>query len=312
MSSRHDDAGLTRRGLIGGTVAAGALPAALRAQAATARTRLILLGTKGGPTPSALRAPPASLVLIDGKAHVIDCGNGVANQLAKAGVALTDLAAIYLTHHHSDHVADLVTLPLVAWASGLATPVDLYGPPPIERTVALMLEAYATDIAIRGEEEGRPPLADQLRVHAIAAAGTLVDRPGLRVTCAKVDHYRIPAWAYRFDTPDRSIVFSGDTRPSPALVELARGADVLVHEAMYLPAVRRIAEANAPTLTEHLLRSHSTAEQAGEAAAAAGVKTLVLSHLVPASPEIGDTTWAAAARSRFGGEVIVGRDLAEI
>lgn len=298
-----------RRALLAGIAAASFVPAA---RAAPSRTRLILLGTKGGPTPNPLRAAPASLLLIDGKPHVVDCGNGVARQIVLAGAPLKDLAAIYVTHHHSDHNADLVTLPLLAWGSGLETPVDLYGPPPIAEIVRLSLAASAADIDARIGEEGRPPLAPLLRVHEIGASPLLVDRPGLRVRCARVDHYTIPAFAYRFDTPDRSIVFSGDTTYSPALIELARGADVLVHEAMYVPALARIVDPNAPNLMGHLLRSHTTTEQVGRVAAAAGVKTLVLTHLVPAMPGITDAMWIAGARKSFKGRILVGRDLLEI
>ncbi len=301
---------IARRSLLTQATAAG-LATALPAHAASS-TRLILLGTKGGPTPALLRSAPASLLLIEGKAHVVDCGNGVARQIVRAGVRLDDLAAIYVTHHHSDHNADLVTLPLLAWGSGLKTPVDLYGPQPLAEIVRLSLAANAPDIEARIREEGRPPLAPLLRPHEIGADPLLVDRPGLRVRCVRVDHYTIPAYAYRFDTPDRGIVFSGDTTYSPALIDLAKGADVLVHEAMYPEALRRIVDGNAPTLMAHLLRSHTTAEQAGKVAAEAGVKTLVLSHLVPAGPDITDSMWTAAARRHFSGRIVVGRDLVEV
>jgi len=124
-----------------------------------------------------------------------------------------------------------------------------------------------------------------------------------------------PALAYRFDTSDRSIVISGDTAPSDALTQLAKGADVLVHEAMYLPAIDRlVARApNTPRLKEHILASHTSAEDAGRVAQAAGVKHLVLSHLVPADdPTITEAMWIGAARVHFRGRVTVGKDLLEI
>jgi ribonuclease BN (tRNA processing enzyme) len=123
------------------------------------------------------------------------------------------------------------------------------------------------------------------------------------------------ALAYRFDAPDRSIVISGDTAPSDDLVQLAKGADVLVHEAMYLPAVDRLAalRPTASGLKQHLLASHTSAEDAGRVAQAAGVKLLVMSHLIPADdPTITDQMWIDAARVHFGGPVIVGKDLLEI
>jgi ribonuclease BN (tRNA processing enzyme) len=123
------------------------------------------------------------------------------------------------------------------------------------------------------------------------------------------------AFAYRFDTEDRSIVISGDTAYSKNLLELARGADVLVHEALYLPGIERTAAkvANAPALLEHIVRSHTKFEDAARLAAEAGVKTLVLSHLVPSDdPLVTDADWLAAARGHFEGEVVVAKDLLEI
>ncbi|HJS73512.1 MAG TPA: MBL fold metallo-hydrolase, partial [Vicinamibacteria bacterium] len=122
-------------------------------------------------------------------------------------------------------------------------------------------------------------------------------------------------FAYRFDAADRSIVISGDTRRSGNLVELARGADVLVHSALYLPALDRlIARAGAsPRLKDSILSLQAPVEDAARVAQEAGVKTLVLSHLIPPDdPEVSETTWLEAARAHFQGPVIVGRDLMEI
>jgi ribonuclease BN (tRNA processing enzyme) len=137
----------------------------------------------------------------------------------------------------------------------------------------------------------------------------------VKVTAALVKHPPVaPAFAYRFDCPDRSIVFSGDTAPSEALVKLAKGADVLVHEVIYAPAIDRIAaaEPNAKTLKAHLLAAHTPAEEVGRIATEAGVKTLVLSHFVPGGPGITDDQWEAAVRPHFSGRIVVGRDLMEL
>ena len=139
----------------------------------------------------------------------------------------------------------------------------------------------------------------------------------VRVTAAIVHHPpTAPAFAYRFDAPDRSIVISGDTTPTESLIVLARNADVLVHEALYDAAAvdRLIASVpNASDLRRSILSHHTTAEEAGRAAAAAGVGTLVLSHLIPSEdPAITDEMWSGAARKHFGGRIVVGRDLMEI
>ena len=277
------------------------------------RTRVVLLGTKGGPTPSPYRAAPATLIEIDGKAWGVDCGNGVANQLAKAGVSLDALARIFVTHNHSDHVADVGTLIELAWSSGLKTPLWVHGPPPIRQIVRDQLAALSYDVAARIREEGRIPLAPLVHIDERAGAGIVVRDGGTTVTSCLVDHETIkPAFAYRFDTRGRSIVISGDTRYSDSLVALAKGADLLIHEAIYAPAIPQMAGENAPTLADHLRRSHTSAEEVGFVAARAGVKKLVLSHLVPGGPQITDAMWLAAVRTNFAGEVVIGRDLMEV
>jgi ribonuclease BN (tRNA processing enzyme) len=125
----------------------------------------------------------------------------------------------------------------------------------------------------------------------------------------------VPAFAFRFDGPERSVVFSGDTTRSDQLIALAAGADVLVHETLWVPAVDRLVARNphAATLKKHILDSHTAVEDVGRVAAAAGVKTLVLSHLVPADdPTLTDDMWIGAARPHFKGDIVVARDGMEI
>jgi ribonuclease BN (tRNA processing enzyme) len=138
----------------------------------------------------------------------------------------------------------------------------------------------------------------------------------VKVTATLVEHPPVvPAFAYRFDTVDRSIVISGDTLPSANLVALAQGADVLVHEALYAPAIDRLVARipNAAALKRSIVSHHTSVEDAGRVAQSAGVKTLVLSHLIPADdPAITDQMWVDVARAHFRGSVIVGKDLLEI
>jgi ribonuclease BN (tRNA processing enzyme) len=281
-----------------------------------ARTRLILLGTGGGPRPRPHRTASSQVILVDGAAYVVDCGDGVARQLAAAGVPLTSLRHIFITHHHSDHIADYGTLIQLAWAVGLDTRLDTWGPPPLEKVTKLFLEMSAYDINIRIADEGYPPLAPLVHPHELTRGGAVLSEGPVKVSTTVVPHPIVePALAYRFDTPDRSIVISGDTAPSDNLIQLAKGADVLVHEAMYMPGVDRLAARvpNHPGLKQHLLASHTSAEDAGRVAQQAGVKLLVLSHLVPADdPTITDDMWIAAARVHFRGPVVVAKDLLEI
>lgn len=299
-----------RRSVIAGLAATPLIGAAA---STPPMVRVVLLGTKGGPTPSPLRAAPATLIEIAGRALVVDCGNGVAGQLVRAGVPLSQLARIFITHNHSDHMADVGTLIELAWSSGLNTPVTVHGPPPIGRIVRDQLAAFAYDIAGRMREEGRVPLVPLVHIDERAAPGLLLRAADVTVTSALVDHETIkPAFAYRFDTPARSIVISGDTRYSDNLVALAKGADLLIHEAIYGPAIDRMGGEAAPTLRDHLRRSHTVTEDVGLVAARAGVKKLVLSHLVPADPAITDEMWLEGVRRNFTGEAVVGKDLMEV
>ena len=279
-------------------------------------TRLILLGVAGGPSPKKMYAAPSQVILVGDRAYVVDCGNGVARQLVLAGVSLTSVRHVFVTHHHSDHNADYGNLWFLAWAAGLQTPVDTWGPPPLAAMTRQFFELNAFDIQTRIADEGRVPLAPLIHAHDLTAGGVVLHDDRVRVTAALAHHPPVaPAFAYRFDTADRSIVISGDTARSDRVIALAQGADVLVHEALYLPAVDRLVArvGNASTLKKHLIDSHTSAEDCGRVAQAAGVKTLVLSHFVPGDdPSVTETMWADAARAHFRGRIIVGRDLLEI
>jgi ribonuclease BN (tRNA processing enzyme) len=280
------------------------------------RSRLILLGTAGGPTPKPNRAAPAQVIVVNGASYVVDCGNGVARQMVLAKLKLASIRNIFLTHHHSDHNADYGNLLLLAWATDLAKRVDTYGPPPLSEMTRLFLALNDYDIRTRIADEGRPPLKDLIAAHEISIGGLVMQDENVKVTAALVDHPPVePAFAYRFDCPDRSIVISGDSRPSQNLIKLAQGADVLVHEVMHLPSLDQLiaTEPNAKTLREHLLASHTTTEQVGRIATEAGVKTLVLSHFVPGGyPFIKDEVWFDAVRPYFSGNLVIGHDLLEL
>src|SRR5687767_4323705 len=122
-------------------------------------TRLVLLGTGGGPRPRAASSASAQVIISSGAAYVIDCGDGVARQLAFAGVPLASVRHVFITHQHSDHTADYGNLIWLAWTAGLSSPVDTWGPPPLERMTRLFLQMNQSDIDIRLVNEGRVPLA---------------------------------------------------------------------------------------------------------------------------------------------------------
>jgi ribonuclease BN (tRNA processing enzyme) len=310
--------GRTRRDIL--RTAAGALGGLLPGwvESQSRAVRLILLGTGGGPRPRKASSAPAQVIVVGDTAYVVDCGDGVARQLVLAGISLAQLRHVFVTHHHSDHNADYGNLLLLAWTAGRRTPVDTWGPPPLEEMTLRFLEMNAYDIRTRIEDEGRVPLQPLIHVHELTSGGLVFEDEHVRVTAALVDHPPVvPAFGYRFDGPDRSIVISGDTRRSEKLIELARGANVLVHEALYPdPATidRLVAGVpNAARLKESIVGHHTSADEVGRVAQAAGVETLVLTHFVPAEdPLITDQMWIDAAGAHFDGNIIVGKDLLEI
>jgi ribonuclease BN (tRNA processing enzyme) len=311
---------VTRRGLLSGAAAlalTATLPRRLLAQRGGARTRLILLGTGGGPrvlVPG--RAKPANLLVINGAAYVVDCGSGVAHQYVKAGVPLTALRYVFITHHHSDHNLDYGNLLYNAWATGLRTRVDTYGPPPLKAMTDAYWQLNRFDVETRIADEGRPDLRTLVVAHEHDQAGTVMQNDDVKVTAARVFHPPIAqSYAYRFDAKDRSIVISGDTGYSQALIALATGADVLVHEVMHPGGVESLLKRvpNAATLRVNLLRHHTSTEDVGRVAAAAGVKTLVLTHFVPPDDAtLTDAMWLEGVRLHFSGQVILGQDLLEV
>jgi len=308
---------MNRRQFVGTAAVCLGVPQLARPRRPRAHTRLILLGTAGGPRPRTSRSAPAQALIVGDTVYVVDCGDGVARQLVLAGVPLRAVRHIFITHHHSDHNADYGTLILLAWAAGLQSRLDSWGPPPLAHMTDLVFEMNAPDIAARTSNEGRVPLRPLVHAHDVRAGGLVMQDENGRVTAALVHHPPlVPAFAYRFDMADRSIVFSGDTTRSDNLVALARNADVLVHEALYDEAsVDRLVASvpNATVLKQSILAHHTTAEDVGRVAAAAGVGMLVLSHLVPAEdPAITDEMWIDAARRHYDGRIVVAKDLMEL
>ncbi|MDF3155844.1 MBL fold metallo-hydrolase [Mesorhizobium sp. XAP10] len=274
--------------------------------------RLVLLGSKGGP---ALRPggpwPSSSLLQIGGRSIVVDCGLGVTRGLVDAGISLKSLDLIFITHLHSDHVLELGPLIHTAWTAGLATPVGVFGPPGTGHYWRRFCQAMEFDIEIRIVDEGRPDIRDLVSIGEFGE-GQVVAQGGLTVSALRVEHPPVTdCFALRFEHGAKSVVFSADTAFYPPLADFARGADILVHEAMLEEGIERLVArtGNGARLREHLLASHSFAEETGSIASDAGVKRLVLNHLIPADDSlIGEADWTAAVRKTWNGDLTIARD----
>jgi ribonuclease BN (tRNA processing enzyme) len=280
--------------------------------------RLILLGTKGGPRLSIGRSAPAQVIVIGERVIVVDCGEGVPHQILRAGIPVERVDDVLITHHHSDHNGSFGNLLHTAWAGGRDHQIRAYGPPPLAAMTEAFFQLNAYDLAVRMSDEGRPSLRSLVSVTEIVHPGTVIDDADLTVRAAVVHHPPVePAYAFRFDAGEHSIVISGDTTPCDELIELARGATVLVHEVMHPGYVTRLAHGQVANvdpqrMRQHLLRSHTAVEDLGAIATRAGVGTVVLTHLVPGDRELPEEAWVAPVRATFSGQVILGRDLMEI
>jgi len=330
-------------------------------------TKLVLLGTAGGPLPSPARSGIAQALVVGGRTYLVDCGGGVTRQLRRARL-LSQLHRVFLTHLHSDHTCDYFNVFLLGWPIlQWNPPVHVHGPGPAGGAPALppddggrpvplvqpdnptpglvdltdaQLRAHAYDINIRMRESGRRDLAGLLVPHevtvppAVGARGPDRVAPDMepivvaadddvRVTAVLVRHAPVfPAFAYRFDTPGGSVVFSGDTAPCPNLVRLARSADVLVHEVFddgemapgrTEPDAEEGDDASweAQRRWHHMVTSHTPLSEVGKVAAEAGARRLVLTHFIPGDDTLPDEHWVKGVTG-FDGEVVVGRDLMEL
>jgi ribonuclease Z len=265
---------------------------------------VILLGT-GYPRPDANHAGPATAIVAGDKWFLVDAGRGTTMRVAGTELKYENLRGIFITHLHSDHTAGLPDVFITSWQFGRkTTPLPLYGPSGIKKLSDAMLQFFAYDIHMRRDViEKHPAAGATIKTHVVRE-GVVYDDGDVRITAFAVDHAPVkPAFGYRFESGGQTIVVSGDTRPNANLIRFAKGADVLVQEA-YLP--EHFDKVDNPAVAARLKAYHTSAEEAGEIATAAGVKTLVLTHLIPAGAE---KTFAERAAKTFRGKIIVGDDL---
>ena len=274
---------------------------------------VVLMGTKGGPairTGSSM--PTSNLFVLNGRQIVVDCALGVTKGLVDQGMQLKDLSLIFISHMHSDHYLELGPLLHTAWTAGLKTQVDVYGPEGIATYWEGFVASMKADIDLRIADEGRPDLRELLKVHVIDASDVMT-QDGIAVSAMRTAHPPlVDCFALSFKTARTHVVFSGDTAPIPEMAAFAKGADLLIHEAMLgaaLPALMARIGNGSDKLMQHWLQSHSFAHDAAKTATAAGVKRLALSHLIPSDdPDYGPKDWQEAVAGHWDGPLIVGYD----
>jgi len=273
-------------------------------------TVVVLLGT-GMPVPNPEAQGPATAITVGARLFLFDAGAGVMRQMAAAGLPYRGgpVTAAFLTHLHSDHTLGLPDLILTSWVMGRRAPLRLIGPPGTRRMVDRILEAWGEDIRVRTEGLERGVPGGQAVDARETAGGVVYDSAGVRVTAIPVPHGNWEhAFGYRIDAPAKSVVISGDTAPSEAIERAARGVDLLIHEAY--PEARLAPEPRpgGEEWPKYMRSFHTSDRELGALAARAGVKHLVLHHIV----RMGGTDEELIAGVRAGGyrgPVSIGRDL---
>jgi ribonuclease Z len=268
---------------------------------------LVLLGT-GYPFPSSERAGPSCAVIVGDRIFIVDAGRGVGMRLAAMGNPWRQISAVFITHLHSDHIDGLPDLFHNSWQFGNGRPLELYGPTGIRRAADGILQFYEADIHIRRDlTEKLPQQGALIGAHEIQE-GVIYDAAGVHVIAFAVDHRPVkPAFGFRFEYGQHSIVVSGDTRPNDSLIRHAGNADILVCEAYAGSNASPGAEGTRPWSIQDY---HTSAAEAGEMAEKAKVKTLVLTHLIP--PNAPEKYFLDEAKKAFSGKILVGRDLMQV
>jgi ribonuclease BN (tRNA processing enzyme) len=293
-------------------------------------SRLITLGTAAGPSLRPDRVQSCNLLTVNRTHYVVDAGDGLARRIAQAGVDVREIGTIFITHHHDDHTAGLGTLMSLAWDRQRTKPIHVYGPPKTEELVKAAVQYFSISAEIRIADGGRSvPIAQVFFGHDVGT-GMIYQDANIKVTAVENSHFAFhkgPAagkhksYAYRVETPDRVIVFTGDTGFSDAVTELAKGADLLVTETSSCEDRKQAMikdgrwQAMTPAEQEGIMQQatqgHMSLEDIGKMAGSAEVKTVVLSHLTQRVGSDDYTPWAEEVKKHFSGQVLVAKDLME-
>lgn len=272
------------------------------------KTRLILLGT-GNPYPNPTRSGPATAVVYGKRFFLFDAGADVMHQISKAGLPISGPEATFITHLHSDHTLGYPDLILTTWLMRRKKHLQVYGPHGLQKMTDYLLKAYSEDINIRIEGlERELPDAYKVDVHEINP-GVVYDSDGVKITAIPVLHGNWKeAYGYRIDTPDRSIVISGDTRPCEALIKASKGVDILLHEVYSSLNVKPENRPGGEFWPQYLKKNHTSDVELGNIVKQVKPKLLILYHIGRLS-EKGKELIGGVRRGGFNGKVVVGKDL---
>jgi ribonuclease BN (tRNA processing enzyme) len=271
----------------------------------TDSTVVILLGT-GNPIPDPDAAGPATAIVVGSRVFLFDAGAGVMRRVRAAKLPISGPTALFVTHLHSDHTLGYPDVIFTTWVFGRTMPLQVFGPHGLQAMTDHIIAAWKEDIDIRTNGlEHRTPNGYAVHVHEISP-GVAYDSAGVKITAIPVQHGSWKeAYGYRVDTPDRSIVLSGDTRPSPAIEQAARGVDVLIHE-VYPESANGTPQGTPSAAYRRAF--HTSDAELGHLAAAAKPKMLVLYHHRP-SADGGESVVSTIRGQGYQGRIIFGKDL---
>lgn len=319
---------------VGGALAAIGHTAALAAPVCVPNPQITLLGTMGGPVLHAERSQPATAIRVGEATYLFDVGYGTLGRLTEANIPLKNIKAVFITHNHLDHNADLGPLIAFSWQMNRRTPLRIFGPPGTKAVVEAALKTFERDIEIFNSEmvRGAPELGRTILVEEMTVDGQPFDDGDIQVRAAENTHYdgmiegapakgRDRSFSYRIEASGHSIVVTGDTGRSDAVAALAAGADFLVSEVIDLEAMKSYIDASFPgtdatfraEVMRHMVVSHISMSDLGSLAKRAKVGTLILTHYVPGgSPDFDSGKFVEGMRKTFDGPVIAGQDLMTI
>jgi len=331
--------GAIRLGCALACAALAAAPSSAAPAPSPARTQILFLGTAGGPPLRFDRAEPSTLLIVNGREYLIDCGIGTARRLVEAGIDSSRIDTIFFTHLHADHdmgLADVMANDFFeGGGAGNAGPFNIYGPPQTKQLVDAAFQFVSVGFR---PFAAAPPTAYRMRgnnfvspfvAHEVTRDGLVFDDGNIRVTAAENSHYvMIPAavrpafktYSYRVETPDGVIVFSGDTGPTGAIGTIAKGADALIAEVSYRDdqdlnqSIGARAARNhwtplvAKRFRDHFVNEHLDTGEIGQIASNAGVKTVLLYHYDPAD-KADQAAFVSGVKQYFSGPVFAPDDL---